>query len=295
MTLIIHKDSVYPIIIPTNIYIDKYGNQNSFVEMNPSIFIADNGEYTILVRTVNYLKYQNKSFTIYGDSSKSLYSIIRGNIIDDKLDLDNSEVKILDIKYNIPRYWSLWYGVEDIRFINNSTVLACIPECNNSNPCIFSGILSGNVLTSFEKCNPNNTEKNWMPYISDEQKIVYSVCPFVIKSVLKDDRDEIYLSSEQQEELKGWHGSSNGIDLFGSKLFLIHINEDRVYNRWLLFNPKTKTINYSNRFVFIKDSYSEFTCSLAMYNNKIYVGLGVNDNKAYIVKLSVDEIKNLFS
>ena len=102
-------------------------------------------------------------------------------------------------------------------------------------------------------------------HINDEQKIVYSVSPFVIKSVLKDDRDEIYLSSEQQQkELKWLHGSSNGIDLFGSKLFLIHINEDRVYDRWLLFNPKTKIINYSNRFVFIKDSYSEFTCSLAM-------------------------------
>ena len=31
-----------------------------------------------------------------------------------------------------------------------------------------------------------------------------------------------------------------------------------------------------------------------MYNNKIYVGLGINDNNSYIVKLSVDEIKNLF-
>lgn len=290
---IIKKENVYPIIVPTSIYTDKYGNQNSFVEMNPAIFIKEDGEYTILVRTVNYLKYKNKSFTIYGDSSKSLYSVIRGKIKEDRLDLDNCEIKEVEVKYNIPSGWSLWYGVEDIRFINNSEILACIPECNNSSPCIFKGVLNGSVLTSFEKCNPNNCEKNWMPY--SNQKVIYSICPFIIKSIVDDDREEIYLSSEKRDELKGWHGSSNGIDLFGEKLFLIHNNEDRVYNRWLLFNPKTKTVNYSKKFVFLKDSYFEFTCSLAKYNNKIYVGLGINDNKAFIVELDIGEIMRLFS
>ena len=241
---------------------------------------------------MNYLKYQNKSFTIYGDNSKSIYSVIRGKITNDVLDLDNCEIKELDIKYNIPSGWSLWYGVEDIRFINNTKILVCIPECNNSTPCIFSGTLIGNVLTSFEKCNPSICEKNWMPYSDD--KVIYSICPFLIKSIMVDDKEEIYLDNEKREELNGWHGSSNGIDLFEYKLFLIHSNEDRVYNRWLLFNPTTKTIKYSKKFVFLRDSYIEFTCSLSKYNNNIYVGLGVNDNSAYIVKLNLGEIMRLF-
>lgn len=291
---IIKKECIYPIVVPTTIYIDRYGNQNSFVEMNPSIYITEEGEYTILVRTVNYLKYQNKSFTIYGDSSRSIYGIIRGKMQNGRLDLDNCVIKDLNVKYNVPTGYSLWYGVEDIRFINCNEVLACIPEANNSTPCIFKGVLNDNVLTAFEKCSPYSCEKNWMPYSCDFQKVVYSVSPFIIKSILKDDKEEIELSSAQKVDLEGWHGSSNGIDLFGEQLFLIHSNEDRVYNRWLIFNPNTKTITYSKKFVFLKDSYFEFTCSLAKYNHKIYVGLGVNDNRAYIVELCVEEVIRLF-
>jgi hypothetical protein len=291
---IIKKEYIYPIVIPTQIYIDKYGNQNSFVEMNPSIYITEDGDYIILVRTVNYLKYQNKSFTIYGDSSLSIYGIIRGKMRNNKLDLDNCYVTELDVKYNVPIGYSLWYGVEDIRFINSTEVLACIPEANNSTPCIFKGVLSDNVLSSFEKCSPNHCEKNWMPYSGGFQKVVYSVSPFVIKSILSDDKEQIELSDSQKIDLHGWHGSTNGVDIFGEQLFLIHSNEDRVYNRWLIFNTTTKTITYSKRFVFLKDSYFEFTCSLAKYGNKVYVGLGVNDNKAFIVELCIEEIIRLF-
>lgn len=291
---IIKKDNIFPIIVPTKIYDDRFGNTNSFVEMNPSIFINDDGSFIILVRTVNYLKYKNKAFTIYGDSSRTVYSIIRGNFKGDKLDLDDCDVKALEVKYNIPSGHSLWYGVEDIRFINGSEVLACIPECNNSSPCIFRGVLKDNILTSFEKCSPNQVEKNWMPYTFDKQRVIYSVSPFIIKSTLGDDREEIVLSEEKRNELKNWHGSSNGIDMFGEKLFLIHSNDDRVYSRWLLFNPTLKTINYSKRFVFFKDSYFEFTCSLAKYGNKVFVSLGVNDNRAYIIELDQNEIVRLF-
>ena len=149
---IIKKEHIFPVIIPTNPYTDRFGNYNSYVEMNPSLYIKEDGSFVILVRTVNYLKYKNKSFTIYGDSSRSIYSIMRGNIED----FDTYTVKQLDVQYNIPQQWSLWYGVEDIRFIDETTVLACIPECNNSNPCIFKGTLTDNVLTSFEKCSPSH-------------------------------------------------------------------------------------------------------------------------------------------
>ena len=187
--------------------------------------------------------------------------------------------------YNIQRYKSLWYGVEDIRFIDENTILACIPECNNGSPCIFKGKLNENVISSFEKCNPSVCEKNWMPF---DQKVIYSVSPFVIKSILENDMEEIKC------DLNGWHGSSNGIDFLGDKLFLIHKNNDRVYNKWLRFNPNTKKITYSNDFVFFKDSYLEFTCSLAKYKERIFVSVGVNDNKAFIVEIEKDVILKLF-
>ena len=280
----INKKNIFPIIIPTLNYHDRFNNQNSYVEMNPSLYINPDGSFIILVRTINYLKHQNKSFTVYENSSISLYSVMRGKI-EDNFNLDNAEVKNIEVQYNIQRYKSLWYGVEDIRFIDENTILACIPECNNGSPCIFKGKLNENVISSFEKCNPSVCEKNWMPF---DQKVIYSVSPFVIKSILENDMEEIKC------DLNGWHGSSNGIDFLGDKLFLIHKNNDRVYNKWLRFNPNTKKITYSNDFVFFKDSYLEFTCSLAKYKERIFVSVGVNDNKAFIVEIEKDVILKLF-
>ena len=298
---IIAKEHIFPIIIKTQCYKDRFENQNGFIEMNPSLYISEDGYYTILVRTVNYLKYPNNKFTIYGNKhpepythvSDSIYIIMRGKI-NDTFNLDNYDIQTLDTQYNIPTSLSMWSGVEDIRFITDKIVIACIPECNNGVPCIFGGVLKDNILSSFIKCNPIMGEKNWMPYIHEKPKVIYSVSPFIIKSIVEDDREEIKLSDEHINELSGWHGSSNGVDFRNSKLFLIHKTEDRVYNRWLLFNPNTKEVIYSKKFVFFKDSYLEFTCSLAIYNDKFYISVGVNDNKAYIVEILQAEIMKLF-
>jgi hypothetical protein len=77
-------------------------------------------------------------------------------------------------------------------------------------------------------------------------------------------------------------------------MFLIHENRDRVYSKWLLYNPKTKQTTYSKEFVFFKNSYIEFTCSLAKYKNRIFVSLGVNDNRAFIIEIGMDSIAKLF-
>lgn len=301
---IIDKESIFPILIPTDLYIDRYGNYNGFVEMNPSMYILDDGSFIILIRTVDCLKYKDGTFTIYGNKSvtdstfisTSLYSIIRGKIDKDKFNLDNYEIDKLIIKYNIEQTPSAWCGIEDIRFVNNNTILACIPEVNNGWPCICEGVLTDNILSINVKCNPYLSEKNWMPYITsaEKSKVIYSISPFVIKSIMEDDREEIILSYQASNELKGWRGSSNSIDLFGGNLFLIHKKEDRFYNRWLLFNQKTKQILYSKPFVFFRDTYIEFVCSLSIYKDKIYIGLGVNDNKAYIIQINKDEIMKLF-
>ena len=290
---IIGKEHIFPIILKNTYYEDRFGNKNSFIEMNPSLYISEDGSYTILVRTINYLKYPNNKFTVYGNKSTSIYSIMRGKI-NDSFNLDDYDIQPLDVQYNIPTSASLWNGVEDIRFITDKIIIACIPECNDGSPCIFGGILNDNKLSSFIKCNPNVTEKNWMPYIHEKPKVIYSVSPFIIKSIIEDDREEIKMSEDKIIDLSGWHGSSNGIDFRNSKLFLIHKNEDRVYNRWLLFNPNTKEVIYSKKFVFFKDSYLEFTCSLAIYNDKFYISVGVNDNKAYIVEILQAEIMKLF-
>ena len=132
---------IHPIIIPNKRFIDAYGNHCSYSEMNPSMYIDDLGNVTILVRHVNYRKYADRTFTVYGDISESIYSIMTGKIKDD-LTMDLNTFDVDDVSYdytlsNLSTYKTYWKGLEDIRFINKEDLLITIPECNKTgNPAV---------------------------------------------------------------------------------------------------------------------------------------------------------------
>jgi hypothetical protein len=176
--------------------------------------------------------------------------------------------------------------------------LVNVPELHpGGKPAIFQAKLQDNVISDFISCKPNITsEKNWMPFLDDNvNKVIYSLNPFIIKSIDKDDLEEIYVPEYNKKLLNGYHGSTNGIFLNEyERLFLIHINKETTIHRWLLFNVKTKTIILSEEFVFFKNSYLEFTCSLSKYNERIFISLGVNDDKAYIIETNIEDIERIF-
>jgi hypothetical protein len=198
-----------------------------------------------------------------------------------------------------PSYPTYWLGMEDIRFCDSNTVLLTVPEKNPSsgNPCIFKGVMDGSTIHSIIKCEPSNVEKNWMPYIDTDtsKKVIYNVNPFQIKSIETNTLETISLNSTLEKDLENYHGSTNGI-VYNThwRLFLIHINKERTYHRWLIYNPTTKEVRVSNPFVFFQYSYIEFPCSLCEYQGVYYISLGVNDDKAYILTVEKEEVNKLF-
>lgn len=282
------KNYIYPIITTQQTFKDKYNNTNAYIDMNPSLYISKEGNVTILVRKINYSKYFNKDFTLFENQSNSKYSVIRCKINEkSQIDIDNAIYCDIEHEYNIPTYYTYWKGLEDIRFIDENNILTIVPELNSSgNPSIFVAKIDNNKINSFESCKPGDVEKNWMPYINNngQNKVIYKLSPFSIKSILDNDIEVIKLPQNIEDSIKGYHGSTNGITYNNSVLFLIHINRERSYHKWLLFNTTTNTVKTSNEFVFFSNSYIEFPCSLCSYNNKIFLSLGVNDNKAYIIE-----------
>lgn len=289
---------IHPIIIPQRKIIDRFNNPNAYIEMNPSMFITDAGDVTILVRNINYRKFYDKSFVIFDNYSNSLYSIIQCKIQDKvPLNLENSECSLIKCNNNLPIYNTYWKGLEDIRFINATSILVIIPECNkDGNPCIFRATINVDAQTihSFKECFPNQIEKNWMPYNERNgvEKVVYKLNPFTIKSIDNDNTEVITTSLEQKELLRNYNGSTNGIPYNGAQLFLIHTNKEKSYHRWLLFNTETSEITISNEFVFFSHSYIEFPCSLCKYNERIFVSIGINDDKAFIIELEPSAISH---
>lgn len=291
------KKEVIPIIVPQMTYLDKYNDVNNYVEMNPSIYINDSGEVTILVRCVNYKKLQSRVFTLYGNVSITIYYKVTGNIKDnEKLNIENFDYNILSYDYNLPVYPTYWKGMEDIRFINEKEILVNVPELHNGGkPTILKADIIENTVTNFTPCCPNTgDEKNWMPYkdISTD-KVIYSLNPFLIKSIEQDDFEEIEISQSMKEKLKGYHGSTNGVALNKyERLFLVHLNREVITHRWLVYNIKTRSILISDEFVFFKNAYIEFTCSLAKFGDRFFVSVGVNDDKAYIIEVASEDIIN---
>lgn len=300
--IIFLKKDIIPIIVPQICFQDKYNNRNNYVEMNPSLYIDENGNTIILVRCVNYKKISNKQFTLYEENSNSLYYILKGIIKDrEKVDIENFEYQIIQMEYNLQAYPTYWFGLEDVRFINANTILVNVPELHEGGkPSIFKAYLNDNKVQNFVPCKPNDTiEKNWMPFIDDNDcsKVIYSLDPFIIKSIETDDKQEIHVSELLKEKLKGYHGSTNGIHINENrheKLFLIHVNREKTFHRWLIFNNKTNGIRVSQEFLFFKNTYIEFTCSLSRFKDRIFVSLGVNDDKAFIIETCVEDIMETF-
>ena len=272
-----------PIILPKERYTDRFGEPNALVDTNPSMFIRPDGGVTLLVRRVNYRKYADKTFSLGSFPSQSKYVVATGNV----RDLSRWTLEPLLIEYGIPTYRTYWSGPEDIRFLSESEIIATIPECNPSgNPAIFRARLEGSVMHSVEPCYPNETEKNWMPFTDHNSatKVIYSVSPFRMKDVATAE----IINCGELPELAGYHGSTNGVPYMGDhRLFLIHVNRERSFHRWLLFHPSKKTVQVSDEFTFFQHSYIEFPVSLCEYAGKLYVSMGVNDEAAYILEIDV--------
>lgn len=289
----------YPLFIPQVCFIDKYNNTNALVEMNPSIFITKEGEVSILIRCVNYIKFHDKKFTMFENVSKTEYYLLSGNIEDkENLDIENFNVEKVNYDYLIPTYPTFWKGLEDIRFVSQNKIIVTIPQCNPSgNPIIFNATINKSNISDFVMCYPNIVEKNWMPYYDslNNEKVIYSLNPFCIKNIIEEPLEKIELTENLSKLLEGYHGSTNGIIFENNedlRLFLIHVNRDKTYHRWLLFNVKTNEISLSEEFIFFKNTYIEFTCSLCEFKERIFISIGINDNKAFILETDINSIKS---
>jgi hypothetical protein len=275
---------IWPLLCPQIPFKDRFGNYSPFMEMNPAaIFDHQSQEWIVIVRGVNYRKLVNKSFTLYHHPAHSIYWIAHGP------DLDR--LVFTELKYhfgNLPQYASYWNGIEDARFVDPKTIIVTVPQlAPGGQPTMFKcDLIDLARLENFRRLEPSSKpEKNWMPFSNN--KVVYDVCPFVVKELDTNEAHLFQLPDDIEKMLKGYHGSTNGVQwqLPNQYLFLIHKMEDKMVNRWIVLNLDTKEIKVSNPFCFFHHSYIEFPCSLTYHKNNLIVGMGVNDDKAFLVEV----------
>jgi len=288
---------IHPILLPPKQFQDRFGQPNAYLDMNPSLFIDPSGNATVLIRRVNYRKFPDKSFTLYEHQAKSEYLVLKGHITNPFCTLFIQPL-VADLPTTYPTYWR---GLEDIRFINETTVLATIPECHpKGQPALFQGRLIGNRISDLHLLAPHERpEKNWMPF--GDHQVVYSVDPLqTVRDGTPVPLSPRFAGDLKPEDLKDYHGSTNGIPWNQGWLFLIHVNRERTVHRWLWMSGCGSAIStigakpqFSEEFVFFAHSYIEFPCSLCEYNDTLFVSLGLNDDKAFILELNKEHVQLL--
>ena len=298
----------YPLVCPQHLFIDRQGETNAFYETNPAAIFQSDGTLHIAVRLVNYRKFHTRAFKMGGRLSESKYIFWKARLDEGGL-TSLSEAKEIVWTNPFPKYPSVWTGYEDLRFLTHSSkILVTAPELNSSGaPRLVLGMLNADTATAAitDLLEPSATEKNWMPFSAiagaEASHVIYSVSPLVVKRLVTP--TAVTLVSEIPT-LAGYHGSSNGVPYQGGHLFLIHLYKERTEHRWFYLNFTEKTYGFSDPFVFLEHSYIEFTCSLSEIPGKkeeFLVGLGVNDDKAFLLRVegptafarfSFDVVKN---
>lgn len=285
---------ITPIICPQKHFIDSTGRLNAYLDMNPSFYIDSSGSFILLIRRVNYRKFSDFQFSLYEYVSNSSYYTFQGTIKNDKpFTLELTTHNEIQVEHTFSRYPTYWTGLEDIRFLSKHECLASVPEYNKTGqPCIVRFHFDGSSMRALEICQPSSVEKNWMPFEwNGKAYVLYSLVPFVIKSVSIDDCKQIPISFEIEQKLKGYHGSTNAIPFEKGYLCLVHkLEENRIHHRWVYWSVEKGPLAISNPFVLFQHSYIEFPCSLVCYNERIFISLGVNDDKAFILEVSLYSI-----
>lgn len=282
--------SWYPLLVPQQLFVDRQGETNAFYETNPAAIFSEDGTLCVAIRLVNYRKFHNRAFKMGGRFSESRYVLWRGTFN------DTGFIPISDptpIQWSNPftTYGSEWTGYEDLRYLTPSQIIVTAPELSpRGEPRLVAATLS----TSAEAAKTTVTtllepsarpEKNWMPFSAGH--VVYSVCPFVVKRLETDVRATL-VSEARLTPLAGYHGSSNGVVYGSGQLFLIHKFTERTEHRWLFVDFAAGALAFSEPFTFLPHSYIEFTCSLALISstsNELLIGLGVNDDKAFLIRV----------
>ncbi|PWC36259.1 hypothetical protein [Azospirillum sp. TSO35-2] len=138
-------------------------------------------------------------------------------------------------------------------------------------------------------------EKNWMPVVRGRTlHLIYSCRPSIVISLdFTKNTMSTWQAGSGPEDLQGWSGSSQGCDIDGSALCVVHRKERvddrlRYSHRFVMFDRDLRICAMSKPFIFQQDGV-EFCAGMTRVRDRLFLSYGVADTVAMIGTMSVDE------
>jgi hypothetical protein len=165
-----------------------------------------------------------------------------------------------------------------------------------------SGTISVDQMIPLYGPDPNRCEKNWLPFIKDDQlHLIYSCDPFVLYK-FNDDHCETVLSYEQNYDFTAFRGSASPIAFDNGYLMLVHETVQfpdlsRNYlHRFIFLDQNFLIKRLSKPFVFVHSGI-EFCCSMVINHSEtqLIMSIGVEDNLASLCFIDLETIRAMLT
>ncbi len=292
------------------------GSSLRYVSLNPSIQKTDDG-FLVICRTVNY---KQKNGAIYRPID-SLDPVIRNKNFLLKYSKDMRFLWKKEIIDDFPgkKFENCPFrGLEDCRLIidpSDSSKISMLCTTLDLHPIYLPSMAlctlqeEDHVVHTKKlvplvppKASFGRWEKNWLPYFKDELlHVVYSYDTFMTFKVNEKtgdcSYDDYYVPSYRFSDFRG---SAPPISFDDGHLLMVHqtvpIKEHgRIYlHRFLYFNNKWIITKVSRPFTF-RHMGVEFSCGMTLdhTNENLLIGVGENDEKAFIASVGVETVRSM--
>lgn len=258
---------------------------------NPSI-AADGDGFRMIVRTANY-DLAGGQYHLY-DGSDEVRTLNYVAYLDGGLAV-RDVAPLVDASHGPPRFDTLVLGYEDCRLIEIDGRWYALATVRDRNPTMVCEIallaLDGgriDVVSVLPGPTPGRHEKNWMPFDAggSELGIVYSCDPtMVLRCDPRSGRVEPLAETRPPEALGDWRGGSQGIEVAGGRLFVIHeafgMHARRAYAHRLVLFDDERVAAASRRFTFT-GAPIEICAGMARRGSELVLSFGVADCHALL-------------
>lgn len=286
--------------------------------LNPSIQKTMEG-YNLICRTVNYIQIGARHFQSLDVFDP--YNTIKTRNFLIKYDWEMNKLSQQEIVENVPRmkYRSRNIeGLEDCRLAeyNGSTWFTCttldtnpsgqpqISLCKLSDDRSQSVIQVESLITLFGP-NPNRCEKNWLPFVKDDElHVMYSYDPLIIYKPHLDGEfaiinDQVMTHRiKQQHDFSHFFGSAAPVELDDGYLILVHENvyeNQRHYlHRFVYLDSDFNIAKLSRPFIFLHKGI-EYCCGMTTDHSErqLLLSIGIEDREAYLCSVELDTVRSM--
>lgn len=267
---------------------------------NPSIAI-DEGGYRMLVRTSNrFLRpklkppdwvNQNHTYLLTLGEDFEPLSCDRINFVIDATTYPAPNIGPKDCR--LFGFGGEWFALGSMAELN--------PEIVTTMTLFKIDGSDGRSLQVLEGPERGRNEKNWMPFVRDEQLLfVYGCAPTRILSCDPATGTVFEISNKPVPSMpeRQWRGGSQGIDLGDSStLFVIHeknrLFEGRIYlHRFVRLDPDFQIDAVSPAFSFMGKRI-EFCAGAGARDGTLLLSLGISDRTAWLASVSLESVLEL--